>query len=124
MAKRDTDALLVGVELVGFGLLTLARAGCKLQPVAGVRGALGKRFIAARAPGLPLGSPDWLALPYHVIWSVLHFRCMPLLLDLSHLFSKPEFISGVWLLMSTSIYLVTMAYLEQVSLMYLYPENF
>jgi hypothetical protein len=49
---------------------------------------------------------------------------MPLLLDLSHLFSKPEFISGVWLLMSTSIYLVTMAYLEQVSLMYLYPENF
>jgi hypothetical protein len=47
--RRDTDALLGGVELVGFGLVTLA--GCKLPAVAGVRGALeGKeRFSAARA---------------------------------------------------------------------------
>ena len=126
MAERDTDALLVGVELVGFGLLTLARAGCKLQPVAGVRGALaaGKEIhrgtcarIAARLSRLAVASLS------------RDMECTSLLAyapstRLSQQASKSDFISGVHLLMSTSIYLVPMVYLEQVSLMYLHPEDF
>jgi hypothetical protein len=84
MAERDTDALLVGVELVGFGLLTRTGAGCKLQPVAGVRGALaGKEIHRGTCAGLPLGSADWLTLSSHVIWTLLHFRCMLLRRDSS-----------------------------------------
>lgn len=109
MAERDTDALLVGVELVGFGLLTLARAGCKLQPVAGVRGALaaGKEIhrgtcagIAARLSRLAVTS---LSRDMECTSLSIHFRCMPLLLDFSHLYSKTELKHGIHSKMPTTM---------------------
>ena len=65
---RDTDALLVGVELVGFGLVTLA--GCKLLPWPVLEARwLGKSdrvLISGTCAGLPLGPPDWLLPAFHV----------------------------------------------------------